>query len=186
MIGYKGFKSVCDFLFSALFLIFFSWLILVLVLVASIDTKSFGVFTQTRVGYKKRLFSIYKIKTYQSNRSISKTGYFLRRTKLDELPQLFNVFFGQMSFVGPRPDVLGFADTLIGDEAIILSVKPGITGPATIYFKNEEQLLAKKTNPEVYNRSVLWPKKVELNVKYVQELSFNKDMYYLVITFYSK
>ncbi len=88
-----------------------------------------------------------------------------------------------MSFVGPRPDILGFADVLMGDDAIILSVKPGVTGPATLYFKREEQLLASQSNPEAYNRDVIWPKKVEFNVKYVQELSFKKDMYYLVKTF---
>ncbi|WP_034060354.1 sugar transferase [Lacinutrix jangbogonensis] len=162
---------------------FFSWLILLLIVIASIDTKSLGLFTQTRIGYLKKEFIIYKIKTYQKNQTISKIGSFLRRSKLDELPQIFNVFLGDMSFVGPRPDILGFADVLMGDDAIILSVKPGVTGPATLYFKREEQLLASQSNPEAYNRDVIWPKKVEFNVKYVQELSFKKDMYYLVKTF---
>jgi lipopolysaccharide/colanic/teichoic acid biosynthesis glycosyltransferase len=123
------------------------------------------------------------VRTYRKDRTVSKIGSFLRHVKLDELPQLFNVFLGDMSFVGPRPDIPGFADKLEGEAEIILSVRPGLTGPATLYFKREEELLANQNNPETYNRNVIWPKKVELNVKYAQELSFKKDMYYLVKTF---
>lgn len=179
---YKFIKRLGDLFFSILLLFLFSGFILLLIIIASIDTKSFGVFTQMRIGRNKKKFSIYKIKTYKKNKTVSKIGAFLRHTKLDELPQLINVFIGHMSFVGPRPDVPGFADCLTGNDKIILSVKPGITGPATLYYRNEEQLLANQNNAEAYNRTVIWPKKIELNVKYVQELSFKKDMYYLVKT----
>lgn len=180
---YKCLKRFCDFAVSLILLILFSWFLLILVLVASLDTRSLGVFVQSRIGYRNKSFIIYKLKTYRSNQSISKIGAFLRRYKLDELPQLFNVLIGDMSFVGPRPDVSGFADTLQGGDAIILSVKPGITGPATIYFRNEEVLLAKQGNPEFYNKNIIWPIKVALNTKYVKEMSFKKDIYYLVKTF---
>ena len=180
---YTYFKRLGDFLFAILLLFLFSWFILSLVILASIDTQSFGVFCQTRIGYLKKPFVIYKIKTFQDDKTISKIGAFLRQYKLDESPQLFNVLLGDMSFVGPRPDIPGFADALKGEESIILSVKPGITGPATLYYRKEEELLAKQNNPDHYNASIIWPKKVELNIKYVEEMSFKKDMYYLVKTF---
>jgi len=113
---------------------------------------------------------------------ITKSGHVFRSTKIDELPQLWNVLLGDMSFVGPRPDVPGFADRLNGKDKIILSVRPGITGPASLHFKNEEQLLAKQLDPEVYNRDVVWPRKVELNKEYVQNWSFTKDLNYIFKT----
>ena len=165
---YKYFKRFSDFLLAIILLVLFSWLILILIIISSLDTRSLGIFTQTRIGYLKKPFIIYKIKTFQDNQTISKIGAFLRRSKLDESPQLFNVLMGHMSFVGPRPDISGFADTLKGEESRILNVKPGITGPATLYFRKEEQLLAKQNNPEDYNTRIIWPKKVALNIKYVK------------------
>lgn len=109
---------------------------------------------------------------------------FLSRTKLDELPQLFNVLFGHMSFVGPRPDVPGFADVLTGDDRVILNVKPGVTGPATLKYKNEEQLLVRYSDPETYNRTIIWADKVEINRKYVQNWSFFLDLTYILQSAY--
>lgn len=109
-------------------------------------------------------------------------GDFLRKSKLDELPQLYNVFLGDMSFVGPRPDLIGFADALEGEDRLILEVKPGITGPASLYFLNEQRLLDQVENAEKYNKEVIWPKKVELNLAYVKNYSFRKDIYYLLKT----
>ena len=111
-------------------------------------------------------------------------GLFLRDSKFDELPQLWNVLIGTMSFVGPRPDVLGFADELSGKEKLILSIKPGITGPATLYFKNEEKLLQLQQNREKYNKQVIWPQKVAMNIKYINEYSFRKDIYYIYKTLF--
>ena len=111
-----------------------------------------------------------------NNPRITRLGHFLRKTKLDELPQLWNVLIGNMSLVGPRPDVTGFADQLKGEDRIILSVRPGITGPASIAFKHEEELLAQQENPEQYNREVIWPEKVRINKAYIENYSFWLDL----------
>ena len=102
------------------------------------------------------------------SRKIRRPCKLIRRYKLDELPQLFNVILGQMSFVGPRPDLFGFADVLQGEDRIILKVKPGITGPATLKYRHEEALLSQQDDPEAYNRLVIWKDKVEINKHYVQ------------------
>jgi lipopolysaccharide/colanic/teichoic acid biosynthesis glycosyltransferase len=103
----------------------------------------------------------------------------MRKWKIDELPQLINVLLGRMSFVGPRPDVAGFADRLTGEDRMILSVRPGITGPATLKYHDEEKLLARQQDPEKYNRDVIWPDKVRINKRYILEYSFSKDMQYI-------
>jgi len=111
-----------------------------------------------------------------NNPNITSFGRFLRKTKLDELPQLWNVLIGNMSLVGPRPDVPGFADQLKGEDRIILSIRPGITGPASLAFKNEEGLLAQQENPEQYNREIIWPEKVAINKAYIENYSFWLDL----------
>ncbi|MBZ9538060.1 sugar transferase [Modicisalibacter tunisiensis] len=167
------------------------WLILCAYALASLDTRSHGLFTQPRVGRGGRIFTLYKIKTMRPCKGIHTTvtasndpritpvGRFLRRTKLDELPQLWNVLIGDMSFVGPRPDVPGFADSLEGDATLILSVRPGITGPATLRFRDEERLLAAQPDPEGYNRDVVFPEKVRLNLDYVKHWCLAKDIEYI-------
>lgn len=158
--------------------------ILLLVLVATLDTNKKGIFSQWRVGQHGKLFKIYKIRSLkeghhqlgQLDRSATKLGQFLRRTKLDELPQLYNVFIGDMSFVGPRPDVPGFADELTGDDRIILLVKPGLTGEATLKYKDEERVLERQNDPEHYNRTIIWVDKVKINKMYVQNYSFYLDL----------
>lgn len=160
--------------------------LILLVVLSSISTRSFGIFSQQRIGRNAQIFTLFKIKTMRVLKSgeIKVTGFgsFLRRTKLDEFPQLFNVLFGSMSMVGPRPDLKGYADTLEGDDRIILSVKPGITGPASLQFSNEEELLAQQDNPLEYNDTVLWPQKIEINKAYVQEWSLVKDCSYIFKT----
>ncbi|GAA4268746.1 sugar transferase [Hyunsoonleella aestuarii] len=174
------FKRIFDFCFSLIGLTFLGPFILILIIISFFDTKQKGIFTQKRVGQNGKLFSIYKITTLKefSNglKGSTEIGQFLRGTKLDELPQLFNVLKGDMSFVGPRPDVEGYADKLIGDDRIILTLKPGITGLATIHFKNEEQILDAQDNPDNYNKNVIWPKKVQLNKKYLSDYSFFLDL----------
>ena len=110
---------------------------------------------------------------------ITCSGRFFRRTKIDELPQLINVLMGEMSFVGPRPDVPGFADSLQGDDRLILSVRPGITGPATLHFRDEEVLLAQQSDPERFNREVIYPEKVRLNRQYVENYRFIDDLKFI-------
>jgi len=169
-------------------IIAFSWV------VASIETKSNGFFLQKRVGKNGRLFTLVKIKTMKpvlgvdtnitqkNDVRITISGGIFRKTKIDELPQLWNVLIGQMSFVGPRPDVKGYADKLQGKDRVVLSVRPGITGPASLKYKDEEELLTEQSNPEHYNNEVIWPDKVKINVSYVKNWSFIQDMRYIYQT----
>ena len=162
--------------------------------VASVETRSNGLFVQKRIGQYGKPFYVWKIKTMKpvlgvksavttsQDRRITKSGALFRKTKIDELPQLFNVLFGQMSFVGPRPDVPGFADLLEGEDRIILSLRPGITGPASLKYKDEEILLSKVQDPERYNKEVIWPDKVKINKAYIRNWSLSKDIGYLVKT----
>jgi lipopolysaccharide/colanic/teichoic acid biosynthesis glycosyltransferase len=181
-------KRSFDLLLSALVLPIVIIPILGLIVVATIDTRQFGLFSQTRIGQHGAPFKIFKLRTLkaevhklgQLNLSATPLGRFLRSSKIDELPQLFNVLVGNMSFVGPRPDIEGFADILKGEDRIILKVKPGITGPATLKYKNEEGLLAQQTDPEDYNRTIIWVDKVEINKKYVQNWSFSLDLYFII------
>ena len=113
---------------------------------------------------------------------ITPIGRFLRKYKLDEIPQLWNVFIGNMSFVGPRPDVTGYADRLQGDDCKILELYPGITGPATLKFRNEESLLAQVPDPQRYNDEIIFPEKVRLNLEYMDHWSFWKDIGYIIMT----
>ena len=170
------------------------WLILLAWIAASIDTRSNGFFTQHRVGKDGRLFTVVKIKTMRPSREVTTTvtrsgdpritplGRFFRRTKIDELPQLWNVLVGDMSFVGPRPDVPGYADKLQGEERAMLSIRPGITGPATLKYRNEEELLAAQNDPETYNREVIWPDKVQVNLEYIRNWSLGRDIRYILNT----
>lgn len=176
-------KRMFDVVLSLLLILILWPIILITVILAAIDTHSSGLFLQKRVGQQAKLFTIIKAKTMKEpNKTISSIGAFLRHTKLDELPQLFNIFIGQMSFVGPRPDLPGFADKLQGEDRIILTVRPGLTSPATIKYSNEEQLLAKQENPDRYNREVIWKDKVAMNVDYVKNWAFNKDIKCLLKT----
>ncbi|PSG90256.1 sugar transferase [Aurantibacter aestuarii] len=169
--------------------------IILLIVLATIDTKRFGLFEQKRVGYKGKLFKIHKIRTMKrsDNRStitlykdkrITKFGLFLRNYKLDELPQIFNILKGDMSFVGPRPDVQGYADKLEGEDRIVLDVKPGITGPAQLYFKNESKILSNQINPELYNKTIIWPKKVSINKAYIKNYTLLADFKYIYKTIF--
>lgn len=172
-------KRLFDIFLSVLLLIPLFIPICFLVLLASLDLREFGLFVQARIGLFGNAFNLFKIKTIDQYHRISTFGAFLRKTKLDELPQLINVLLGQMSFVGPRPDLKEFLDSLNSEDRIILSVKPGITGPASIKYRNEEYILNNLDNPELYNREVIWPDKVEINKAYIRNYSFLKDLVYL-------
>jgi lipopolysaccharide/colanic/teichoic acid biosynthesis glycosyltransferase len=170
--------------------LFLTWpIILIAWILASFETKSNGMFSQIRVGENAKPFKIYKIKTMTSSKGttittandnrITKYGKFFRKYKIDELPQLWNVLVGDMSFVGPRPDVPGYADKLEGDDRIVLSIKPGITGPASLKYKHEEEILAKVDNPVEYNDKVIWLDKVKINKEYIKNWSLKKDIEYI-------
>jgi lipopolysaccharide/colanic/teichoic acid biosynthesis glycosyltransferase len=184
-------KRLFDIIASAFGLIIFFPVIVIAWLVASIETKSNGLFIQKRIGKHGLEFNVFKIKTMKSvlgthttitasnDVRITTSGAFFRNTKIDELPQLLNVFLGQMSFVGPRPDVPGYADKLEGDDRIILKLAPGITGPASLKYKDEEDILMNEKNPRQYNDEVIWPDKVKINILYINEYRFFKDLYYI-------
>ena len=188
-------KRIFDIILAAIAIVIFLVPIVILILLASLSTRQFGLFKQQRVGQHTKLFGMYKIRTMRSDHDdnfitikgdprITLLGKFLRYSKLDELPQLFNVLMGTMSFVGPRPDVKGYADQLKGEDFIILSVKPGITGPATLQYRNEEEILAQQQDPKVYNDTVIWKEKVKVNKTYVQNWSFLGDLNYIVKTIF--
>tara|TARA_R110002072_G_scaffold300390_1_gene477791 strand:- start:88689 stop:89279 length:591 start_codon:yes stop_codon:yes gene_type:complete len=181
-------KRAFDVSISIVLLVFIIIPLILLLLIASIDLQANGLFVQQRIGYLGKPFSLYKIRTLRGDDHFDvvsihekQTGFgrFLRRTKLDELPQLFNILKGDMSLVGPRPDVAGYADRLEGEDRIILSVKPGLTGPATLKYKNEDEILLSTPNPNKYNEEVIWPDKVAINKEYVLQWSFQKDLAYL-------
>jgi len=156
-----------------------------------------ALFTQQRVGRHGRVFRIYKFRTMtvghggssvsvKGESRITALGVHLRRWKLDELPELWNVLKGDMSFVGPRPDVPGYADQLQGDDRRMLQLRPGITGPATLKYRNEEELLASVDDPIRYNDEVIFPDKVRLNLYYLDHYSFLKDLQMIACTLLGK
>jgi lipopolysaccharide/colanic/teichoic acid biosynthesis glycosyltransferase len=187
-------KHTFDFIVSFFALLASWWIILLAWIVATIETKSNGFFIQKRVGKDGKLFNVYKIKTMKkvdgvdttitsaNDVRITKSGKFFRDTKIDELPQLFNVLVGDMSFVGPRPDVSGYADKLEDEDRVVLSIRPGITGPASLKYKNEEEILSKQANPKEYNDTVIWPDKVKINKEYIKNWSLKKDIEYIIKT----
>ena len=144
-------------------------------------------FVQQRVGRNGQLFDCHKFRTMTVGHNgssisvagearITPLGATLRKYKIDELPELWDVLIGNMSFVGPRPDVPGYADRLQGEDRIILSLRPGITGPATLKYRNEEELLATVSNPQKYNDEIIYPDKVRLNRYYAEHYSFADDI----------
>ena len=176
-------KRLFDIVFSFCLLFFLSWLIVITLIIATIDTKSFGIFCQTRVGQYGKCFTIYKLKTVRpATNSVTILGQFFRDSKLNELPQLFNVLKGDMSMVGPRPDVPGYYDSLMGVDKELLKLKPGITGPASIKYANEEKILAAQTNPLKYNDEVIFPDKLRINHIYQKHQSLKLDLQILFCT----
>ncbi|WP_419514636.1 sugar transferase [Leyella stercorea] len=156
-----------------------------------------AVFTQKRVGKGGILFTMYKFRSMSAHHSgstvsvagesrITPLGAKLRRYKLDELPELWNVFIGDMSFVGPRPDVPGYADKLEGDDRRVLQLRPGITGPASLKYRDEEVLLAAQANPQEFNDKVIYPDKVRINLYYLDHYSFVADIKMIVATVLGK
>lgn len=156
-----------------------------------------AVFTQKRVGKGGILFTMYKFRSMSAHHSgstvsvagesrITPLGAKLRRYKLDELPELWNVFIGDMSFVGPRPDVPGYADKLEGDDRRVLQLRPGITGPASLKYRDEEVLLAAQANPQEFNDKVIYPDKVRINVYYLDHYSFVADIKMIIATVLGK
>lgn len=183
----------------ALFGLLFLWPVLIIVAIL-IKVKMPGgpaFFTQKRVGRNGKLFTMYKFRSMTVSHSgssvsvagesrITPFGAVLRKYKLDELPELWNVLKGDMSFVGPRPDVPGYADALVGKDRDILKLRPGITGPASLKYRNEEELLSTVDDPIAYNNEVIFPDKVRINLYYLNNYSFWMDIKMIICTVLGK
>lgn len=179
-------------------LIVFAPLFAVVSLIVKFTSKGPVFYIAPRVGQYGKMFNLYKFRTMFVNadkekegsitvdgdRRITLVGRFLRKTKIDELPSLFNVLKGDMSFVGPRPDVKGYADSLTGKDRLILNLKPGITGPATLKYANEEDILASVADPIRYNNEVIFPDKVRINLSYLDSLNLFTDLKLILRTIF--
>ena len=191
-------KYVFDRVAALLGLLLIWWLLIVVAIL--IKAKMPGgpaLFRQTRIGRHGKPFTIYKFRTMTVGHGgssvsvagesrITPLGAVLRRYKIDELPELWNVLIGDMSFVGPRPDVPGYADRLQGDDREVLELRPGITGPASLKYRNEEELLAAVDNPQEYNDTVIYPDKVRINRYYLHNYSFISDIKMILCTVLGK
>lgn len=153
------------------------------------------IFRQRRVGRGGRLFTMYKFRSMTVGHGgssvsvagesrITPLGHVLRRYKLDELPELWNVLIGDMSLVGPRPDVPGYADRLTGEDRDVLRLRPGITGPASLKYANEEEILALVDDPQRYNDEVIFPDKVRINLQYYRSHSLAGDIRLIFATIF--
>ncbi len=182
-------KRFFDLSVSFLGLLFLFPFFFIIAILIKLDSKGKIFYLQERVGKNGRIFKIFKFRTMVANADkkgllslgkkdtrITKIGHFLRKYKLDELPQLINVFLGDMSFVGPRPEVEKFVKLYSEEEKEILAIKPGITDYASLKFIDEEQILGKSQNPERVYIEEIMPKKIALNKKYLREISVITDV----------
>ena len=193
----KIIKRTFDIIVSFVGLLFTWPIIIISAILVRICYKEKGFFIQSRIGKNGKEFKIIKIKTMTSKSDlnttvttrndprITKLGRILRKTKIDELPQLINVFIGDMSFVGPRPDVKELIYTIPEEiRKVFLSIRPGITGPATIKYRKEEEILSLVEDSEKYNNEVIFPDKVDINLQYIKNYNFFKDIEYILKTIF--
>lgn len=174
------------------------WLLIIVAIIIKIKMPGGpAIFKQTRIGRHGKPFTMYKFRTMTVNHSgssvsvagesrITPLGAVLRKYKIDELPELWNVLKADMSFVGPRPDVPGYADALTGDDREVLLLRPGITGPASLKYRNEEEILAAVDNPQIYNDTIIFPDKVRINRYYLHNYSFVSDIKMILCTVLGK
>ena len=190
-------KRLFDILFSLIFLVLLSPLFLIIALGVKIRSKGEVIYRQKRLGRNGRLFTMYKFRsmvtgadmegshlTGQNDRRITGFGKILRKTKLDELPQLFNVLKGDMSIVGPRPEVEDFKEQYTGDFSRILNIKPGITDYASIYYIEEEKILPDEERDKFYIEKIL-PNKLKIQLEYVEKQSLFYDIKVIFLTLIS-
>lgn len=188
-------KRLFDIVFSSLFLFVLSPLFLLIALAIAIDSKGGVFYIQTRVGRHNKDFGLFKFRTMRVNSDakglltvgsrdprITRVGYYLRKYKLDELPQLLNVFNGSMSMVGPRPEVRKYVDMYNPEQLQVLNVPPGITDNASIEYFNESDVLAKSEDPEKTYIQEIMPAKLEINKKYIAQHSFFGDLLIILKT----
>lgn len=187
-------KYIFDRLMALIGLLFLWPLLIILAILIKVKMPGGpAFFTQKRVGQHGRLFTMHKFRSMAVSHDdssisvagearITSFGATLRKYKLDELPELWDVLIGNMSFVGPRPDVPGYADMLTGDDRRMLELRPGITGPASLKYRDEEELLAQVDDPIEYNDKVIFPDKVRINLYYLDHYSFWKDIQMIIYT----
>ena len=189
-------KRLFDIVASGCGLLVLSPVLLVVAIWIKLDSRGPVFYRQVRVGYKNKDFRIFKFRSMRIGADkgslvtiggrdprITRSGYFIRKYKLDELPQLINVFIGDMSLVGPRPEVRHFVDYWTPEQMHVLDVRPGITDPASIKFRNENELMGKAENPEEYYINVIMQEKIKLYLEYVENASFMYDLMLIFKTF---
>lgn len=182
-------KRLFDILASLIGIIILSPALIVIALLVVIDSRGGIFYKQIRVGKGEKDFKLFKFRTMYSNSDkkglltvgmkdnrITKIGYYLRKYKVDELPQLLNVLLGDMSIVGPRPEVPKYVAMYNAEQKKVLNVKPGITDYASIEYANENEILAKALNPEEEYINVIMPAKLKLNLKYINEMGLSTDL----------
>ena len=190
-------KRLFDFVASGLGLIVLCPLFLILAIWIKLDSKGPVFYRQVRVGYKNKDFRIFKFRSMRVGADkgslvtigghdprVTRSGYFIRKFKFDELPQLINVFLGDMSLVGPRPEVRHYVDYWTPEQMHVLDVRPGITDPASIKFRNENELMEKAEDPEKYYIEVIMQEKIKLYLEYVEKHSFFYDLGLIFKTFW--
>jgi lipopolysaccharide/colanic/teichoic acid biosynthesis glycosyltransferase len=186
-------KRLFDIALSITLLIILLPVFVTLSLIIKLTSVGPAFYRQKRIGFGGQLFNIYKFRTMYLNNSsvcitltrdprITPVGKILRKMKIDELPQLWNILKGEMSFVGPRPDVTGYSDHLTGSDRIIWTVRPGLTGADSLVYRNEAIILDNQPNPQQYYNTTLWPDKVRINIQYIQNQSFWLDLLIIVAT----
>ena len=189
-------KRLFDIVASGFGLIVLSPLFLVLAIWIKCDSKGPVFYRQVRVGYKNKDFRIFKFRSMRVGADkgslvtigghdprVTRSGYFIRKFKFDELPQLINVFLGDMSLVGPRPEVRHYVDYWTPEQMHVLDVRPGITDPASIKFRNENELMEKAEDSEKYYIEVIMQEKIKLYLEYVEKHSFWYDFGLILKTF---
>lgn len=186
---YKIGKRIFDIIFSVIGIILIFPFLLIIAIFIVFDSKGGVFYFQSRVGYKNKDFKLFKFRTMKTNSDkkglltvgsrdsrITKIGYYLRKYKIDELPQLFNVLLGNMSFIGPRPEVRKYVDLYNSEQLKVLNCKPGITDLASIRYFNENDILAKSENPEKTYIEEVMPHKLNINLEYAKNPSLIKDV----------
>lgn len=184
-------KRIFDIVFALTGLVLLGWIIALLFVLTCIDTGKKGIFTQKRIGQYGKPFIIYKLRsiadiTPEGKWMVTPFGKFLRKYKLDELPQFINILKGDMSAVGPRPDIPGYYDMLEGKDREVLQLKPGLTGPSNLKYWDEEYVLAKHPDPVWYNDKVMFPDKVKINLCYIKKQSLWLDLKIIAYTMVKK
>lgn len=178
-------KRVFDFIVSLIAVVIFLPFIIISWFILMADTRSNGFFFQKRVGQYGNLFTIYKLKTmHQKTGNVTNVGAFFRKYKVDELPQFLNVLKGEMSIVGPRPDIEGYYDKLEGENKKVLELKPGITSEASIKYYNEEEILEQQEDALEYNDTIIFPDKVKMNLDYYYNQNLLLDIKIIIKTIF--